>query len=375
MKTDRCFFKNISEKIFNLAGIAINGDNPWDIKVLNEGFYVRALSRYSLGLGESYMDGWWDCERLDELFCRILRTRLHEKARRNLTVLLNVLLARIINMQSRGRAFQVAQRHYDLGNELFRNMLDRRMTYSCAYWKDARTLDEAQERKLDMICRKLGLRRGMKVLDIGCGWGSFAGYAAERYGVEVTGITVSREQVEFGRRLLKGLPVDIRLEDYRDLNGRFDHVVSIGMFEHVGYKNYREFMRVVHRCLKDDGLFLLHTIGRNESAASLDPWVVKYIFPNSMLPSIRQIGGAVEGLFVMEDWHSFGDHYDRTLMAWHRNFTDNWHKIESGYDERFRRMWTQYLLMCAAAFRARVNQLWQVVLSKNGIPGGYEPIR
>jgi len=278
-------------------------------------------------------------------------------------------------MQSKHRAFEIGEKHYDLGNELFQNMMDKRMVYSCAYWNDAQTLDDAQDNKLDLICRKLGLQPGMKILDIGCGWGSYAKYAAEKYKVKVIGITVSKEQVDLGRILCAGLPVEIRLLDYRDLDDKFDHIVSVGMIEHVGYKNYRTYMEVVHRCLKDDGLFLLHTIGGNKSVTSVDPWMNKYIFPNGMLPSIKQLGSAIEGLFVMEDWHNFSADYDKTLIAWHKNLEENWDKIKSNYEERFHRMWDYYLLSCAGSFRARRNQLWQIVLSKKGILGGYKSIR
>jgi len=373
MKTDR--FKNTAEKLLSLAGIEINGNNPWDLKVNNEGFYQRVLTRGSLGLGESYMDGWWDCGRLDEFFCRILRAQIQNKVKEDRLLLFKVLLARTINLQSKRRAFQIGERHYDLGNDLYESMLDKRMVYTCAYWEGAETLDEAQEKKLDLVCRKIGLQPGMKVLDIGCGWGSFAKYAAEKYKAEVTGITVSREQVELGERLCKGLPVEIRFQDYRDVTGDFDSIVSLGMFEHVGYKNYRTYMRVVNRCLKDDGLFLLQTIGGNESSVNTEPWIDKYIFPNSLIPSIKQIGDAAEGLFVMEDWHNFSAHYDKTLMAWYRNFDTNWHKIKSNYDERFYRMWKYYLLSCAGSFRARKNQVWQIVFSKRGVSGGYKSIR
>jgi cyclopropane-fatty-acyl-phospholipid synthase len=278
------------------------------------------------------MDGWWDCEKPDEFFHRILSAHLDRKVKHNRQILLRLLMVKLFNMQSRKRAFNIGEKHYDTGNDLFESMLDKRMVYSCAYWKDAHSLDEAQENKLDLICRKLGLRKGMRILDIGCGWGSFAGYAAGKYGVEVVGITVSKEQVELGKTVCKGLPVEIRMQDYRDIDDTFDHVVSLGMIEHVGYKNYRNYMRVVHRCLKDNGLFLLHTIGGNRSMHSTDPWINKYIFPDGMLPSIKQIGTAIEGLFIMEDWHNFSADYDKTLISWHKNFTENRERLKSKYD-------------------------------------------
>ena len=367
--------KEAARKLLSLAGIEINGKNPWDIIVNNDDFYRKVMAWGSLGLGESYMDGWWECQKLDEFFYRILSKDIGHQVKHNWNLLVSGLGARILNLQSKKRAFQIGERHYDIGNDLFIKMLDKRMTYSCGYWRNAGTLDEAQERKLDLICQKLGLRPGMKMLDIGCGWGNIAKYAAEKYQVHVVGITVSQEQVELARTLCRGLPIEIRLQDYRDVNNRFDRIVSIGMIEHVGYKNYRTFMEVAHRCLEDGGLFLVHTIGGLESRTSVDPWVDRYIFPNGMLPSIKQLGKAIEGLFVMEDWHSFGADYDKTLMAWHRNFEDSWDTLKSNYDERFHRMWRYYLLSCAGSFRARKNQLWQIVLSREGVPGGYQAFR
>jgi len=367
--------KEILESLLKEASIRINGNNPYDIQVHDQRFYKRVLSQGSLGLGESYMDGWWDCKKLDQFFYRILYSGIESSAKRNLGFLFEVFLARIFNMQSKRMAFQIGEQHYNLGNELFKNMLDKRMVYSCGYWKDAYTLDQAQEAKLDLICQKLRLEPGMKILDIGCGWASFAKYAVERYKVKVVGITVSKEQAELGKRLSKGLPVEIRLQDYRDLNDKFDHIVSIGMIEHVGSKNYKTYMKLVHRCLKDTGLFLLHTIGRNESEPPTDPWMNKYIFPNGMLPSIKQIGDSIKNLFIMEDWHNFSTDYDKTLMEWHKNFEKNWSKIYSNYDQRFYRMWKYYLLSCAGVFRARKIQLWQIVLSKKGVLGGYKSIR
>ena len=362
--------KKIVRKILEPSGVQINGKKPWDIRIHNPNFYKRVLSGGSLALGESYMDGWWDCEALDQLFKRILEDRLDERVKTKTKLFLLVMLnTTIINFQSRSRAYVIGKRHYDIGSNLFHVMLDRGLNYSCGYWKKAKTLDEAQENKLDLICRKIGLKSGMKVLDIGCGWGGFAKYASEKYGATIHGITVSREQVNFANKFCQGLDVKIELKDYRKLKEKFDRIVSTGMFEHVGCRNYRTYMKVVHRCLKADGLFLLHTISGNTSVKVTDPWISKYIFPNSMLPSAKQIASAAEGLFVLEDWHSFGQYYDKTLMAWHNNFTKNWTQLKDEYDERFYRMWTYYLLSCAGSFRSRRNQLWQIVFSKRGIKG------
>ncbi|MGK9476410.1 cyclopropane fatty acyl phospholipid synthase [Melioribacter sp. OK-6-Me] len=368
-------YKNIAEEILGYAGIKINGSNSWDITVHNDEFYKRVLTQGELGLGESYMDGWWDAKEIDSFIYKVLTAKLDEKIKRSIFILARFALAKIINMQSVKRAFIIGERHYDLGNDLFRNLLDKRMNYSCAYWKNAKTLDEAQENKLELICKKLYLEPGMRVLDIGCGWGAFGKYAAEKYGVEVVGVTVSKEQVELGRKMCEGLPVEFRLTDYRNINEKYDRIVSIGMIEHVGYKNYKTYFKVAEKCLKEDGLFLLHTIGNLKSVNAGDPWTDKYIFPNGMLPSVAQLSKAMEKLFVIEDLHNFGADYDKTLMAWYKNFIDNWDRIKDKYGERFFRMWKYFLLSSAGSFRARKNQLWQFVLSKTGVPGGYTAVR
>ncbi len=367
--------ERIVQDLLNYADVKIDGKRPWDIQVNNQDFYPKILAGGSLALGESYMDRWWECEALDQFIDRLLISGLDTKIGATRRLVWNTIKARIINQQRKSEAHVIGEWHYDIGNDIYKNMLDERMNYSCGYWKDVKTLDEAQEAKLDMICRKLKLKPGMTVLDIGCGWGSLAKFAAEKYQVKVIGITVSKEQVELARKLCAGFDIEIRLQDYRDLKEKFDCVVSVGMFEHVGYKNYRRFMKVVDNCLKDYGLFLLHTIGGNKSVRNVDPWIDKYIFPNSMLPSASQITKATEGIFKLKDWHNFGTHYDKTLMAWNKNFNENWDKIKIYYDERFHRMWNYYLLGCAGSFRAHKNQLWQIVFSKMGSQVEYESIR
>lgn len=368
-------YRKIAGELLENAGVRINGPDPWDLQVHNSNLYQRVFADGSVGFGEAYMEKWWDAEQPDEFIHRVVTARLDEKIIRRSSFLLQLLTARLFNRQSRKRAFMVGERHYDLGNDLFRNMLDSRMNYSCGYWEGASGLDEAQENKLDLICRKLNLQPGMRVLDIGCGWGAFGKYAAEKYQVEVVGITVSKEQVELGRDNCKALPVEFRLMDYRGLNEKFDRIVSVGMFEHVGPKNYRTFFEVARKCLRDGGLFLLHTIGQAAAFKPIDRWTEKYIFPNGALPSLTQIGKAVENLFVMEDWHNFGADYDKTLMAWFANFNRNWDKLKDRYSETFYRMWKYYLLSSAGTFRARKDQLWQIVLSAKGVPGGYLSVR
>ena len=363
-------FKRKVEHLLAGTGIAVNGPNPWDLQVHNEHFYRRAIAHGSVGLGESYMQGWWDAADLDGLIYRVLMANLEEKAV-NLDNVLAYLQARFFNLQKPDRAFEVGRRHYDMGNDLYKHMLGKHLVYSCGYWKNADNLDDAQEAKLELVFRKLGLKSGMRVLDIGCGWGEALKLAAERYGITGVGITVSQQQADYARELSKGLPIEVRLQDYRLLDEKFDRIFSIGMFEHVGVKNYPAYMQTARRCLKDDGLFLLHCIGGNVSVHDTDAWIAKYIFPNSMLPSIKQIAAATEGLFVMEDWHNFSVHYDKTLQAWRRNFVNAWDELKTQYNETFRRMWYYYLSVSMASFRARKNQLWQIVFSPRGVPGGY----
>ncbi len=352
------------------AEIQINGSSPWDMQLKAPGVPERAFSKGNLGLGEAYMDGAWEAEELDEFFARLLGTRLTDQIQ-PVRLLGHALSARLLNRQDMKRAKQVGEVHYDLGNDFYAAMLDSRMTYTCGYWENATTLEQAQEAKLDLVCRKLHLKPGMRVLDIGCGWGSFMAYATEKYGVECVGISISKEQVAWARQRYSHLPLEFRLQDYREVNEQFDAIASIGMFEHVGRKNYRTYMKMAHRCLKKDGLFLLHTIGKNLRKSAPDPWIDKYIFPNGDLPSVGQIGDAVDNLFVVEDLHNFGADYDKTLMAWFRNFDASWAHFADELGERFYRMWRYYLLSCAGAFRARDIQLWQWVLSKEGVRDGY----
>ena len=356
------------------ADVKINGTRPWDIRVHDERFFQRVFAQGTLGAGESYMDGWWDCEQLDEMLTRSLRNDIEQHLHSPRALLL-AITARLINMQSHRRAFEVGKQHYDLGDDLYERMLDPRMIYTCAYWEGMHSLDAAQEAKLDLVARKLGLQRGSRVLDIGCGWGGAAQFMAECYGATVTGVTVSRNQQESAQKRCAGLPVDILFQDYRSLTGNFDAIYSLGMFEHVGVRNYRTYLEKARELLRPDGLFLLHTIGSNESSLATDPWVEKYIFPNGQLPSLAQIAAAAEGLWVIEDFHNLGVNYDRTLMAWSENFERRWPEIASRYGERFHRMWRFWLVASAANFRARKTQLWQIVLSPKGVPGGYRSIR
>ena len=369
------------QSLINPAGIKINGSDPCDIKVQNDDLYERVIKNGALGLGEAYMGGWWDCDQLDEFVYRIIAAGLEHSVKSNYKILLKIIIIQLFNPQTIKRSKKVAKQHYDLGNDLYNKMLGRTMSYTCGYFNNTDSLDEAQDKKHDLICRKIGLKPGDKVLELGCGFGSFAYYAASHYGANITAVNISTEQIKYAQQLCGSLPVKIIQADYRNQslynpsNQQFDHVVSIGLCEHVGHKNYRKLMQIAENQLKDEGFFLLHTIGANRTWLKTNAWITKYIFPNGMIPSIEQLGAAMGNLFVMEDWHNFGGDYEKTLKSWHANFINSWSEISDKYGERFFRMWNYYLLSCAGSFRARNMQLWQLVLSKKGISGKYRIIR
>lgn len=360
--------------LLSIAGITINGQERYDPIVKNDRFYKRILRAGSLGLGESYLDGWWECARLDEFIYKIFSSGIGTTKSIRFPQQLSAFLRKLYNFQSLKYSAKNTSFHYDIGNDLFEAMLDKRLTYTCGYWKNAQTLDEAQEAKLELTCQKLHLEPGMSVLDIGCGFGSFAHYAAERYHVRVTGITLSKSQWELGKKRCAGLPVELLLQDYREVEGTFDRIVSLGMFEHVGLRNFKTYFKKVNELLTPGGIFLLHTIGSDHISAGNDPWLAKYIFPNYFIPGLSQITAASENYFVVEDVHNFGADYDRTLMAWYENFNKNWQHLKNHYDQHFYRMWRYYLLTCAGSFRSRTNQLWQLVFAKQP-QHGYESIR
>ena len=359
--------RDVCVDLIAAAGVTIDGPEPWDIAVHDERVWSRVLRDGTLGAGEAYIEGWWDSPALDQAIQRLQTAKTVDSLRENWMIIPHLLKARMLNLQTRRRSYGSGQHHYDIGNDLYEAMLDRRMLYTCALWSTgARTLDEAQEAKLELVCKKIGLRSGMRVLDLGCGWGGFAAYAAERHGVEVVGLTVSREQVRFAKDHYSHLPIDIRLDDYRNASGTFDAVVSIGLMEHVGPKNYRRYMELAHRCLAPDGVAFVHTIAGNKARAQMDPWFDKYIFPNAALPSLAALVTAMEGIFIPEDVHNIGEDYDPTLMAWFERFDAAWPQLRHRYDEKFYRMWKFYLLASAGSFRARAQQLFQIVMTRRG---------
>ena len=365
--------RRVLEDLFEGAGIQVNGDRPWDIQVFDDRFYGRVFRDGSLGLGKSYMLGWWDASDLDELAFRAIRARVHQRFRPSLRVAWHTLKAQLFNLQRRSRSEQVATTHYDLSNEFYEYVLGETMAYTCAYWKGAETLDEAQRNKYDLVCRKLDLHHGEVVLEHGCGWGGFAKYAAENYGCRVVAVSISEPQIKYVRKLCRDVDVEAHCCDYRDDHvynpegSKFDKVVSIGMCEHVGPKNYRTWFEIVDRHMKDDGSFLLQAVGSDTSVANNDRFTQKYIFPNCVMPSLKQLTTAAEGLFTVEDVHNFWTSYYYTMREWQRNFTRNWDKIrelDPKFDEQFHRMWNFYNFAGMGAARARQGGLWQIVFSK-----------
>ncbi len=358
-------------------------DLPAGVEIKDEAAIRRIRREGIMGMGETYMDGLWTAERLDDVLFKVFSAparRLSPWAWAKM--LLAVADRRVFNRQAGRGAFNIGVEHYDLGNDLFRVMLDSSMTYTCGYWANATNLDEAQQAKLDLLCRKLGLQPGMRVLDIGCGWGNFAHHAASRYGVEVTGVTVSEEQAKVARERCADLPVDIRIQDYREVNETFDRMVSIEMIEAVGPKNMPTFYQVVDRCLKDGGLFALQAISGNTLTRASDRrldqyilWLVKHIFPDGYLPKPTELVAGHGTSLRVEDWQSFADDYDRTLLAWADRFNAGWDQLAEKYGERFRRRWHFYLYGCAAAFRARLVHVYQVVYAKGALAERYEPVR
>ena len=381
--------------IFEELQQTLNIDDS-SVTIHDDRTYDRILKERNLGLGESYMDGWWDCSDLDGLFYQIQRAQAGPRIKWSLWTKIRFLgiylYSLVFNIQSYSKSLKVGVQHYDLGEELYSRMLDRNMCYSCGYWDQADGLDEAQINKMDLICRKLSLSEGMTVLDIGCGWGGFAKYASIQYGCKVLGITISHSQLQYCKENNSNDNTEFLFMDYRELLGsehecKYDRVVSVGMMEHVGGQNYQTYMSVINAVLKEDGMALIHTIGGRDIKLLADPWYNTYIFPNSVLPTLSQIARATEQVagnpLVIEDVHNFGHHYDKTLMCWYHNFTESFDRInedrlsngKTALDDRFVRMWTYYLLSSAGMFRARDIQLYQVVLSKGGVVGGYRSIR
>ncbi len=366
--------QELATRLLDAAGIPLNSSEPWSIQVNDQRLWDRAVAEQQLGFGEAYMEGWWDCQQLDVLLTKLLELDVQKQLRFGPKLAATAAKSWMLNRQTKSKASNNASHHYDIGNDLYERMLDKRMVYSCGYWHTAQSLDDAQEQKLDLICRKLHLEPGMTLLDIGCGWGGLLRFAAERYGVMGVGISPAINQVDLARERCSGLPITIHQMDYRDLSGSFDRIVSVGMMEHVGPKNLKTFFDTCDGLLDANGMMLHHTIGSLISKQHTDAFFDKYIFPGGVLPSLAQFSKSAESHWVIEDVHNFGPDYDKTLMAWSNNIAGRWNEIPH-YDQKFQRMWHYYLMASAAGFRARSLQLWQIVMRRKGVAARYQPVR
>ena len=341
-----------------------------EIIIKNDIFFNKLLDRGELGLAESYMDGDWESNDLGNLLKKLMfyQDILESKAKYQT---INFLYLKIFstyesffNTNTLIKSPENIQKHYDVGNDLYNKMLGTTMQYTCAYFnKDDMTLDEAQESKMDLIAKKLDLKEGMDVIDIGCGFGSMANYLAKKYKVKVTGVTLSPEQKNFSDEYFGNENVSIEVKDYRLVRGKFDRVYSVGMFEHIGSKNYKEYFDKCYDLLKDDGIMFCHTMGisrpnyhQNEYFAS------KYIFPEGELPDMLNLTEGYSEKWRLEDFQNIGISYSKTFDAWRENI-GNWETLE-GYDERFKRMWEYYLHLFAENFRCQNFLLFQNVFTK-----------
>lgn len=355
--------KNLLQK----ADIQIEGIRPWDIRIRHPDFFKRIMLQGLLGLGESYMDGWWECDRLDIFIYKFLANKLDDAVPENFSDILMILSEKIFNRKSDDCDSRVLVKKYDIGYDVFTHMLDPYMQYSCGYWRNGATLAEAQEAKLKMICEKLQLAPGMRVLDIGCGWGGTAEYIARHYDVYVEGITNSTEEQKVAQSRCQGLDITIMLEDYQDLSDdKFDRVIALGTLEYIELKNYSDFFKAVARSLKPDGLFLLHSTGSTQLVNHVGPWLNKYIFPNGCLPSGQQLVQSIEPYFVIEDWDNLGTDYDKTLMSWSEKINESWPVLSMNHSPKFKRMLDYYLCSGAGFFRAGRIQLRQILFCMGG---------
>eukprot|EP00928_Gymnodinium_smaydae_P010979 TRINITY_DN14121_c0_g5_i1.p1 TRINITY_DN14121_c0_g5~~TRINITY_DN14121_c0_g5_i1.p1 ORF type:complete len:417 (-),score=86.53 TRINITY_DN14121_c0_g5_i1:242-1492(-) len=348
------------------------------IEVVDSSAWYDIITKGNFGIAEGYMHGKLKVDPLP-FFLSVLNgtsvgTRRKEHADvlgwvMGLVALPTDLLGLVTNQQTKDRSRRVTEQHYDAGNDLYERMLGPSMSYTCAYWKGAENLDQAQENKFDLIRRKLELAPGMKVADLGMGWGTAAEHMHKQAGVNVTGVSLSKEQVKWAQQNLAKPGLQFIWSDFRDhcedpkYMGYYDRVYSIGMMEHVGYKNYQTFFKCIKNLLKPDGLAVVHTIGEPDFVSAGDPFLEKYIFPGVVIPALSKVTPAFENDFILEDFQNFGHDYSRTLAAWSENSKAFFKENPTAYSLEFQRMWDYYLKMCEALFELRINQLWHFVLS------------
>mmetsp|Transcript_37565 Transcript_37565/g.87936 ORF Transcript_37565/g.87936 Transcript_37565/m.87936 type:complete len:496 (+) Transcript_37565:76-1563(+) len=352
------------------------------VKITDDSAWWDIIIRGNLGIAEAWMHGKAEVEPLP-MFIKLLNgTSIGTRRTQGsdfLSTFVNVIAAPLgmaaqtINQQTRKLSKRVAEVHYDAGNDLYEKMLGPSMSYTCAYWKDANNLDEAQTAKFNLIFRKLQLppSEHMKVADLGMGWGTLASYVhRESQGsAEVIGVSLSKEQVSWAQANLQKPGLRFIWQDYREIcedpaqMGTFDRVYSVGMLEHVGYKNHAGFFKCIKALLKPDGLAVVHSIGEPDFVPVSDAFLDKYIFPGAVIPTLSSLTANFEKDFILEDFHNFGHDYAKTLAAWSVNAEEFFRENPTAYSEEFKRMWRYYLQMCEALFELRINQLWQFVLS------------
>lgn len=367
-------FKLTLTTLLREANIEPNGASPWDPQIKDERFYRTVLLRGSVGLGDAYLNGWWECADISGFILRIIKSGIHLRVPR-VDIFLRRLRFGLIDAQNRIRSKRVAELHYDEDPYIFEVMLGSTNSYTCARWKGVITLDAAQQQKMDLLCKKAGLSSGMTVLDIGSGWGGFLAYAAERYQVRGIGLTISKTQLDYARKRYGNLPVEFRLQDYRDFVGGVDAVVSICVIEHVGSDHYREYFQKVRETLtREDGFFAMQCILACDTQARMDPWTEKHIFPNGILPTLERIENAVEGILHIVDREFFRDDYVRTFSAWYENLVRNKNAIIARCGVRYFRKYEYYLCLYIAGFGSGRIDVGQFVLSPTPHLN-YKPIR
>ena len=378
--------KNKFITIANQIGVEINGPNAWDIQIHNESLYSRLFRDGSLGAGESYMDGWWDCNDLVELSFRVAKNNLLLES--GLPLFVHTTRSFLLNLQNKIRARIVGECHYDLPIPLWEKMLGASMIYTNGIWQDTDDLDTAGFAKYDLVCRKLELKKGDTLLELGCGWGAFLKYAATHYGCRCTGVTISKEQAKYASELCQSLPVKIHHCDYRDRDVynpddiKYDAITTLGMTEHVGRKNYRQCMQIIYEQLRDCRLFLLESSGNSKESAP-DMFIQKYIFPYLDMPTVGSIDKYTRDFFVLEDMQTVSVDYAKTIIAWSNNFKKYWSDFDLSENtfgglskNQFYRMWVYYLDCCAGVLKARTEtQAWQFLFSKGHLTNGYRSVR
>jgi cyclopropane-fatty-acyl-phospholipid synthase len=341
------------------------------IRFTRPGVARKLVMSPSLAFGEGYMDGSIEIVSGDIYgMFELLGANLGKGRQAGLIERTRASFARTMNANNRKASRRNVAHHYDISNDLYRRFLDADMQYSCAYYaRPDMTLEEAQEAKKAHIAAKLLLKAGQRVLDIGSGWGGLGCSLAKREKIDLLGVTLSVEQLALAREKAKKQKLDKRvtfeLQDYRDVKGPFDRIVSVGMFEHVGRPNYRTYFETCARLMKDDGVMLLHTIGRMRGNGQTDPWIAKYIFPGGYIPSLSEILPYIEeaGLMVT-DVETLRLHYAETCKEWRKRFRAQWDEIAAEYDERFCRMFDFYLAASESTFRHRRHVVFQIQLAK-----------